>query len=217
MNKKAVKQSSMIATIMSMGFLACLGLAISIIMVGAAVAVAQPTGNINTQADISGIYDVTITAEQGSQQSVSLLIEDTKDGMFVLSGEFQGYPLRVVGNISGEADQEGVVGTFYFNKFGIVRAESEFTIQRVGNQYQLQGTINGSYSYRGQEGRLDGTMVGTRQEPIATPMPVPTPESDSVPPPEQDTVPVGIGPILAGLAILLIIIVFSARGKIMRK
>ncbi len=172
------------------------------------LAVAAPSAMEKSKADFSGVYDITFTTEEGQQQSGPMMIQDLKNGRFELSGDFQGYPLSVEGDLTGDVAQGGAMGSFNINKFGIVKAQGEFTIRGVDNRYQLQGQLDGSYSYMGKKGQIVSTMSGSRRETITTPTPIP----DSVPP-EQGTAHFPVKPVvaLAGLAILIAAIAYVKR------
>lgn len=177
------------------------------------LATAQQSGTANSQADFSGVYDITITTEQGQQQTAPIMIQDMKNGRFEFSGDLQGYPFTVEGELTGDVEDGGAVGRFDVNKFGLIKAQGEFTISRLGNQYQLQGQIDGSYSYGGKKGQIAGNMIGTRRGAISTPTPTPTP--DSVPAPEQEPArsPISTVAVLAGLIILTGILAYAVRSK----
>ena len=175
------------------------------------LAAAAPSGTGNSKADFSGVYDITFTTKEGQQQSGPMMMEDLKNGQFELSGDFQGYPLRIEGELTGDVEQGGATGRFNINKFGMVKAQGEFTIRSVDNRYQLQGQLDGSYSYMGKNGQIVGTMTGSRREPITSPTPTP----DSVPLPEQEAARSSIKTVaaLAGLVILIAALAYGKRRK----
>lgn len=175
------------------------------------LAAAAPSGTGNSKADFSGVYDITFTTKEGQQQSGPMMMEDLKNGQFELSGDFQGYPFRIEGELTGDVEQGGATGRFNINKFGMVKAQGEFTIRSVDNRYQLQGQLDGSYSYMGKNGQIIGTMTGSRRELITSPTPTP----DSVPLPEQEAARSSIKTVaaLAGLVILIAALAYGKRRK----
>ena len=175
------------------------------------LAAAAPSGTGNSKADFSGVYDITFTTKEGQQQSGPMMMEDLKNGQFELSGDFQGYPFRIEGELTGDVEQGGATGRFNINKFGMVKAQGEFTIRSVDNRYQLQGQLDGSYSYMGKNGQIIGTMTGSRRELITSP--TPTPDSVPLPEPEPARSPIKTVATLAGLVILIAALAYGKRRK----
>ncbi len=136
---------------------------LSLLVVSAAGA---QSGEKSTRGNISGVYDVTFTSEQGQQQTAKITIEDRQNGKVDVSGDYKGYPVSITGDLTGDPDQEGAVCSFRINQPGIITGEAELVIKLVNNKYQLEGQGSGSYSYLGRSGQFSGQVQGERTEPV---------------------------------------------------
>jgi hypothetical protein len=127
---------------------------------------AQTTGGGIAREDVSGVYDVVFTSDQGQQQAAKITIEDRHNGKVDVSGTYKGYPVSITGDLSGDPAKEGAVCSFNIDQPGIITGKAEFTIRLVSNQYELQGQGSGAYSYLGSSGGFSGQVQGKRAEPV---------------------------------------------------
>ncbi len=140
-----------------------------LLMGSTGLAWAGSSGAESPRANITGTYNVTFTTDQGQEQSAKIMIEDLKNGKVQASGDYKGYPLSIVGDLTGDVTKGGAVCSFNINKPGLVTGKAEITIQLVDNSYQMQGQGSGSYSYLGSTGVVSGRVQGNRPYPAATP------------------------------------------------
>ena len=127
-----------------------------------ALACAQQSGTESKRANLTGVYNVTFSNDQGQQQSARIMIEDLKNGKVEASGDYKGYPVSIVGDLTGDVEKGGAVCSFNINKPGLVTGRAEITIQMMDDKYQLQGQGSGSYSYLGNSGEISGQVIGNR-------------------------------------------------------
>jgi preprotein translocase subunit SecF len=140
-----------------------------VLVLGAAsLAYAGQSGTESKKANITGVYTVTFTTDQGQQQSAQIRLEDLKNGQVEASGDYKGYPVSIVGDLTGDVTKGGAVCSFNINKPGLITGRAEITIQLAEGQYQLQGQFEGSYSYLGNSGKTSGGVKGNRLESAAT-------------------------------------------------
>ena len=147
------------------------------------------------RANITGTYNVTFTTDQGQEQSAKIMIEDLKNGTVQASGDYKGYPLSIVGDLTGDVTKGGAVCSFKINKPGLVTGQAEITIKLVDDKYQLQGQGQGSYSYLGSTGVVSGRVQGNRPYPAAA-----TPNNSSL----------GTAALYTGLLILMAVLIYIA-------
>lgn len=129
------------------------------------LACAQKSGAESKKANLTGVYNVTFTADQGQQQSAQIRLEDLKNGKVEVSGDYKGYPVSIIGDLTGDVEKGGAVCSFNINKPGLVTGKAEITVQLVDDKYQLQGQGSGSYSYLGSSGEFSGQVTGNRNRP----------------------------------------------------
>jgi len=132
------------------------------------LAYAEPSGAQSKKANITGVYNVTFTTDQGQQQSAQIRVEDLGNGKVEASGDYKGYPISIVGDLTGDVEKGGAVCSFNINKQGLVTGSAEITIRLVDDKYQMEGQFNGSYSYLGNIGESSGRVQGNRVDPAAT-------------------------------------------------
>lgn len=139
----------------------------------AGIGSAQAAGQGNVVPGFSGVYEVTVTTDQGLNQNASITIEDLKNGEVQVNYDYEGSPLGLVGEVSGQAEQGGAVCRFAVKYPGIVTAQAEFTIIKAADNYQLQGQGSGTYNLQGRSGQVVGQVTGTRISPLTPPSPAP--------------------------------------------
>lgn len=129
---------------------------------------AGASGTESSKPSITGTYNVTFTSDQGQQQSAKIMIEDLKNGKVQASSDYKGYPVSIVGDLTGDVAKGGAICSFNINKPGLISGQAEISIKLVDDKYQLQGQGSGSYSYLGSSGEISGQVTGDRFNPAAT-------------------------------------------------
>ncbi|MCX5779847.1 MAG: hypothetical protein NTV45_03310, partial [Firmicutes bacterium] len=87
---------------------------------------AQAAGQGNAVPGFSGVYEVMVTTDQGLNQNAPITIEELKNGEVQVNYDYEGSPLGLVVEVSGQAEQGGAVCRFAVNYPGIVTAQAEF-------------------------------------------------------------------------------------------
>ena len=124
---------------------------------------AQSSQDQNNKASFTGVYNVTFTTDQGQSYSARVIVQDLKNGKVEVSGDYNGYPVSILGEVTGNVEEGGAVCTFSFNKAEMVMGKAEITIVMVAGKYQLSGKVSGSYSYLGNNGQFSGKVMGSRK------------------------------------------------------
>jgi|GEM_PF-2555927 len=124
---------------------------------------AQSSQDQNNKASFTGVYNVTFTTDQGQSYSARVIVQDLKNGKVELSGDYNGYPVSILGEVTGNVEEGGAVCSFSFNKAEMVMGKAEITIVMVAGKYQLSGKVSGSYSYLGNNGQFSGKVIGSRK------------------------------------------------------
>ncbi|PKM78303.1 MAG: hypothetical protein CVU90_03315 [Firmicutes bacterium HGW-Firmicutes-15] len=111
----------------------------------------------------NGSYKCTFTTDQGETYNTWILLEDCKNGTVKASTDYNGFPVSITGQFTGNVDQGGAICNFAVNKPGLVKGQAEITIVLVDGMYQLSGQGSGSYSYQGTSGQISGKVLGSRK------------------------------------------------------
>jgi len=164
-------------------------------------AAAEQSGTQSKKANITGVYTVTFTTDQGQQQSAQIRLEDLKNGKVEASGDYKGYPISIIGDLNGNVEKGGAVCSFIINKPGLVTGSAEVTIQLVDDIYQLQGQGKGTYSYVGISGMVSVRIEGSRPNPAAT----------------SNNSSLSTIALIAGLAILIAVLIYIAWRRRAKK
>ena len=138
----------------------------------------------------SGVYQVTVTSDQGLSRTAQITIEELPNGRVRIDYDYEGSPFGLVGEVSGSAEEGGALCRFAVDYPRVVTAQGEFTIVRVAETYQLQGQGSGSYNYQGRSGQVAAQVTGFRVSPLAP----------------ADTAPLRTMAVVAGLVILIVIV-----------